>query len=160
MEEVPQARATAAPLPSAVYRRTGHYWALSAASSNAALPDPAWQGGGNHKGSSLPPSLLGERAPLLPACCHSDPSEQPGQLQRERTGAWLLRLQLNICRGRIGVRPAPRSPSQGLPLAGTCWLQCVPGCREEAQPALAVSPRVLERMSHAVSAGRPLRQQP
>lgn len=74
MEEVPQARATTAPLPCAASRRTGHYWGLSAASSNAALPDPAWQGGGNHKGSSLPPLVLGERAPLLPACCHSDPS--------------------------------------------------------------------------------------
>lgn len=34
--------------------------------------------------------------------------------------------------------------SQGFPLAGMCWLQCVPGCREEGQPALVVSPRVLE----------------
>lgn len=100
--------------------------------------------------------MRGECSPSLHTHCCSDPSQQPEQLWWEWQQAGLLSVKLNTCKGRTGQR----SLSHGLPLAGTCWLQCVPGCREEAQPALAVSPHVLERMSHVLSAGHPLRQQP
>lgn len=111
-----------------------------------AVPGPAWQGGGSPGGSSCPPPCMGTGPITAVAVAVTPPSSSGG-------------MAASLASAECAAEHLPGQERCVWPeIHSHGWdrLQCVPGCREEAQP---VSPHVLERMSHVLSAGHPLLQQ-